>query len=224
MTSGSSASAWTGSSASRSEGRTILFVSHSPDQVRAICDRAVVLSDGNMIGMGQPGEAVRLFRERLMEAGDELSLGSEPSPEGQLPRAPPSTLPGRGSRPRPQTTATCRGRSGSRGVEACYPDAEERRYLTIGETLIVRIALPGLGGRRQRGVRPRSAHGRRLHALPHRHRDHGSARDLPRWVRAPSTSTSNRCPCSTAPTTSTSASTVPAASSTTGWSRRASSR
>ena len=44
------------------EGRTILFVSHSPDQVRAICDRAVVLSDGVMIGNGTPGEAVRLFR------------------------------------------------------------------------------------------------------------------------------------------------------------------
>ena len=32
------------------EGRTILFVSHSPDLVRSICDRAVVLSDGDMIG------------------------------------------------------------------------------------------------------------------------------------------------------------------------------
>ena len=33
------------------EGRTILFVTHSPDQVRSICDRAVVLSDGAMIGL-----------------------------------------------------------------------------------------------------------------------------------------------------------------------------
>ena len=36
------------------EGRTIIFVSHSPDQVRSICDRAVVLSDGDMIGAGPP--------------------------------------------------------------------------------------------------------------------------------------------------------------------------
>jgi ABC-2 type transport system ATP-binding protein len=49
-------------------GRTIIFVSHSADQVRSICDRAVVLSHGEMIGMGNPGEAVRLFRERLLEA------------------------------------------------------------------------------------------------------------------------------------------------------------
>jgi ABC-type polysaccharide/polyol phosphate transport system ATPase subunit len=54
------------------EGRTILFVSHSPDLVRSICDRAVVLSDGELIGAGVPGEAIRLFRERLLEAGDAL--------------------------------------------------------------------------------------------------------------------------------------------------------
>jgi ABC-type polysaccharide/polyol phosphate transport system ATPase subunit len=54
------------------EGRTILFVSHAPDLVRNLCTRAVVLADGEMIGMGAPGEAVRLFRERLLEAGDVL--------------------------------------------------------------------------------------------------------------------------------------------------------
>ena len=54
------------------EGRTILFVSHAPDLVRNLCSRAVVLADGEMIGVGSPGEAVRLFRERLLEAGDVL--------------------------------------------------------------------------------------------------------------------------------------------------------
>ena len=57
------------------EGRTILFVSHAPDLVRNLCDRAVVLADGEMVGMGAPGEAVRLFRERLLEAGDVLGAG-----------------------------------------------------------------------------------------------------------------------------------------------------
>ncbi|MGH9110099.1 MAG: ABC transporter ATP-binding protein, partial [Acidimicrobiales bacterium] len=59
------------------EGRTILFVSHAPDQVRAICDRAVVLSDGQMIAIGTPGEAVRTFRERLLEAGEVLAMPTE---------------------------------------------------------------------------------------------------------------------------------------------------
>ncbi|MGO9456702.1 MAG: ABC transporter ATP-binding protein [Acidimicrobiales bacterium] len=122
----------------QSEGRTILFVSHSPDQVRAICDRAVVLSDGNMIGMGQPGEAVRLFRERLMEAGDELSLGSEPSPEGNS-HEPPVHAPQPWLEAAPADDGDVSRPVRLRGVEACYPDADERRYLTIGETLIVRI-------------------------------------------------------------------------------------
>ena len=64
------------------EGRTIIFVTHSPDQVRAICDQAVVLSDGRLVGYGTPGEAVRIFRENLLEAGDVLSQanGEEPAP------------------------------------------------------------------------------------------------------------------------------------------------
>ncbi len=37
------------------EGRTILLVTHSPDQVRAICDRAIVLSHGNVVSEALPG-------------------------------------------------------------------------------------------------------------------------------------------------------------------------
>ena len=75
------------------EGRTILFVSHSPDQVRAICDRAVVLSDGALIGMGTPGEAVRLFRERLLEAGDVLAAPEEVADAAPPPPAPAAAAP-----------------------------------------------------------------------------------------------------------------------------------
>ncbi|MGH8995591.1 MAG: ABC transporter ATP-binding protein [Acidimicrobiales bacterium] len=55
------------------EGRTIIFVTHSPDQVRGICNRAVVLNDGHLVSQGHPGEAVRIFRETLLEAGDVLA-------------------------------------------------------------------------------------------------------------------------------------------------------
>jgi ABC-type polysaccharide/polyol phosphate transport system ATPase subunit len=60
------------------DGKTILFVSHSADLVRSICDRAVVLADGAKVGEGPPGEAVRLFRERLLEAGDVLAASQLP--------------------------------------------------------------------------------------------------------------------------------------------------
>ncbi|MGH9092351.1 MAG: ABC transporter ATP-binding protein, partial [Acidimicrobiales bacterium] len=116
------------------EGRTILFVSHSPDQVRAICDRAVVLSDGVMVGHGPPGEAVRLFRERLMEAGDELALGA---PELQ-------EAPGEAPGPAPAPAPVQAGGEGSRPVRLAevtvdHPGVGERRYLVPGETLVVRV-------------------------------------------------------------------------------------
>jgi ABC-2 type transport system ATP-binding protein len=119
------------------EGRTILFVSHSPDQVRAICDRAVVLADGAMVGHGQPGEAVRLFRERLMEAGDELALGSTGS---EPPAEPPAGLVPVDAEP-----AEGGGGDGSRPVRLAdvtvdHPGMGERRYLVPGETLVVRVA------------------------------------------------------------------------------------
>ena len=50
------------------EGRTILFVSHNADQIRAICDRAVVLDSGVMLTDASPNEAVRVFREHLGES------------------------------------------------------------------------------------------------------------------------------------------------------------
>jgi ABC-2 type transport system ATP-binding protein len=114
------------------EGRTILFVSHSPDQVRAICDRAVVLSDGDMIGVGPPGEAVRLFRERLMEAGDELALGARPALEVHRAGAPAAM-----EAPKETEDTSRPVRLGQ--IETYFPQSDERRYLSVGETLIVRV-------------------------------------------------------------------------------------
>jgi ABC-2 type transport system ATP-binding protein len=119
------------------EGRTILFVSHSPDQVRAICDRVVVLSDGNMIALGTPGEAVRVFRERLLEAGDILSLSEhEPVDEGPVPSAPVAPAP-------PDITAAM-APVDNRPVRIAevtvrHPGEEGRPYLLTGEPLTVRV-------------------------------------------------------------------------------------
>ena len=59
----------------KEQGRTIIVVTHSADQVKSICDRAVVLSHGRMIGIGTPGHAVQVFRESLL--GEE-ALHQEP--------------------------------------------------------------------------------------------------------------------------------------------------
>ena len=141
------------------EGRTILFVSHSPDQVRSICDRAVVLSDGAMIGLGPPGEAVRVFREHLLEADETLAtaarapaagpgsdehatapVGQTPGPSfGAAPAAPGPGLPGSGARvgaaERPVRLDE---------VRVQYPGVGERPYLLSGQALAVQVGFDTL--------------------------------------------------------------------------------
>lgn len=49
------------------EGRTIVFVTHAADQVRQFCDAAAVVDHGNLVTYGEPGEAVRSYREHLLQ-------------------------------------------------------------------------------------------------------------------------------------------------------------
>jgi ABC-2 type transport system ATP-binding protein len=60
------------------DGVTIVFVTHAPDLVRQICDRAVVLDQGEMVIHGEPGEAVREFREHLLGRAAEIQEKVEP--------------------------------------------------------------------------------------------------------------------------------------------------
>jgi len=52
------------------EGRTIVFVTHAPDLVRQICQKAIVLDHGREVASGSPGVAIRSFREHLLTTGD----------------------------------------------------------------------------------------------------------------------------------------------------------
>jgi ABC-2 type transport system ATP-binding protein len=54
------------------DGTTIVFVTHAPDLVRQICDRAVVLDQGEMVIHGEPSMAVREFREHLLVRAGEI--------------------------------------------------------------------------------------------------------------------------------------------------------
>jgi len=97
-----------------------------------------------MIGNGAPGEAVRLFRERLMEAGDELTIsGGEESPAPSASAAPPApaVLPATIRFGEVDVTAGAEDPRPVRLTEvtAFYPEKNERRYLLAGETLIVRV-------------------------------------------------------------------------------------
>ena len=143
------------------DGRTILFVSHSPDLVRSICDRAVVLSDGAMIGLGSPGEAVRLFRERLLEAGDVLALGvtdaAAPALDATASDAPGALGDGQSAAPFPQSApgaAAGAGPSAGAGAGAGAVVAASSPYPASGwDSRPIRLTdvaclLPAAGERR----------------------------------------------------------------------------
>ena len=52
------------------QGRTIIVVSHSADQIRQICDQVAVLDHGEVVAYDEPAKAIRVFREHLLD--DEL--------------------------------------------------------------------------------------------------------------------------------------------------------
>jgi len=49
----------------RSAGKTIVFVSHSPEDVRRICDRACVLDSGSVAFLGKTDEAIDRYHALL---------------------------------------------------------------------------------------------------------------------------------------------------------------
>ncbi len=77
------------------DGRTILFVTHSSDLVRQICDFAVVLSSGDMIGSGPAADAVRIYHEHLNTIGPGIGAGIPETEEGSRPPRSPRPSPSR---------------------------------------------------------------------------------------------------------------------------------
>lgn len=69
----------------QAEGRTIIFVSHSPELVRAVCDSAFVLDHGRLVGGGPTQEAISLLTQ-LQLAGS--GLGTQAPVVAELDEAP----------------------------------------------------------------------------------------------------------------------------------------
>jgi ABC-2 type transport system ATP-binding protein len=103
----------------QNDGRTILFVTHSPDMVRMICDRAAVLSSGEMLGYTTAAEAVKLYHDHLLTLAPGTAItASEPAPE--VPAYRPVSI-----------TA----------VDLEHPGTGTRHYLLPGEPLTVHIGF-----------------------------------------------------------------------------------
>jgi ABC-2 type transport system ATP-binding protein len=100
------------------DGRTIVFVTHAPDQVRQICDKAAVLDHGNLVAWGPPSESVRVFREKMLAGGHEdAGDAAEEAAHGREVRI--------------------------RSVTIGYPDPEHR-YVHTGEPFTITIAYDAL--------------------------------------------------------------------------------
>lgn len=95
------------------EGRTIVVVSHAPDMLREMCDAILVLDHGAAVSFATPGEAIRAFREGLLET---------PPPPGAEEGA-AATL-----RPVEITGAT-----------VDYPGSGERPYAVTGEPVTIHL-------------------------------------------------------------------------------------
>jgi ABC-2 type transport system ATP-binding protein len=99
------------------EGRTIVFVSHSADVMRQICQRVMVLERGEVKAMTTPGEAIGVFREIL--------LGTDQKPDHK-----------RGDGP----AEPVRRKLHITGVEALQPGDLSRTHLLPGDSLEVRVS------------------------------------------------------------------------------------
>ncbi len=63
------------------QGKTILFVSHALDQVRKLCDRAIVLDHGSVVFDGDSDHAVSILRRMLGVRSAMAADASEPGDE-----------------------------------------------------------------------------------------------------------------------------------------------
>ncbi len=104
------------------DGRTIVVVSHSPDLLRQICEEILVLDHGEVIAFANPGEAIRVFRERLIERGMPLEGMSEESG---------AVAPFIGGHRQVRLTE----------CTVDHPSVGERPYLVSGEPLTIRVSF-----------------------------------------------------------------------------------
>lgn len=124
------------------DGKTIIVVTHSPDLVRQICQKAAVLDHGELVAMGTPSEAIRSFREHLLLKGDRADLaeslaaalddgaGGDPSLSAEG-----AGHSGRGLRPEDKRNYQVE----ILGVDMVYAGAAERPYILPGEPLTIRV-------------------------------------------------------------------------------------
>ena len=104
------------------EGRTIVVVSHSVEMMRSVCSEILVIERGELVKTAPPGQAIRAFRDLLIDTGTvppEVVEEEESTPAVTLP---------------PVRRAVELGK-----VTAEYRGMAEHPYLESGDPLTIRL-------------------------------------------------------------------------------------
>jgi len=109
------------------DGRTIVVVSHSPDLMRDICDTVLVIDRGERVTMAPAGEAIRVFRERLIESG----FAAPPPPPEPVPADDGSVVPIVVTSPVRQVKLLA--------ARPEYERQDERPYIETGEPIKIQV-------------------------------------------------------------------------------------
>ena len=161
----------------QAEGRTIVFVTHAAETARQICDRALVLDHGRLILDGEPGKAIRVFREHLhgqLDVKGVLAPDVDRRRDQRRARAP---------RPRGRPAVTCCPGSPSPSRSTSTPTTpvpEPVLDIEIGDRngqVIYHVDTDGLG----RAVVPADRRPHRAHRHP---RDLAARRRVPDLAQA----------------------------------------
>jgi ABC-type polysaccharide/polyol phosphate transport system ATPase subunit len=60
-------------------GKTILFVSHDPSAIKALCSRAILLNNGQVVADGKPSDALNRYQKLIMEREEAFDAESVPA-------------------------------------------------------------------------------------------------------------------------------------------------
>ena len=99
-------------------GRTVVFVSHALPAVAQLCDRAIWIDGGQLVGDGQAAEVIANYLHQTHAAGTER-VWTAGVRAGQRPREDPRDPGARRTKECRRASSTCAGRSESRSSSTC---------------------------------------------------------------------------------------------------------
>lgn len=66
-----------------SEGTTLLFVSHSPDAIKSLCNRAIMLANGTLAPQGAPDEVIDYYNALIAKRTNQYHINVEKGLDGR---------------------------------------------------------------------------------------------------------------------------------------------